>query len=85
MTKSTMQLLENNRNTHQALQQKKQDRMEDDDDGDTNMNNNSKSVKDLLEEILEQESWKSKRASKMDQDEFLQLLSEFNDAGIHFC
>jgi hypothetical protein len=77
-----MQLLESNRNTHQALQQKKQDRMEDDEE-DHAMNN--KSVKDILEEILERESWKNKRASKMDQDEFLQLLSEFNDAGIHFC
>lgn len=77
MTKSTMQLLENNRKTHKALQQKtKDDAMEDEDD---------KSIKELLEEILSREPWQNQRASKMDLDDFLQLLAEFNGAGIHFC
>lgn len=84
MTKSTMQLLENNRKTHRALQQGKQNdnsRMDDsNDDGD-----DEKSIKEMLEEILGKEPWKGQRASKMDLDDFLQLLSEFNDAGIHFC
>jgi len=83
MTKSTCQLLENNRKTHQALQQQKQKKddtsMEDDDD------DSKKSIKEILEAILGKEPWAGQRASKMDQDDFLQLLSEFNDAGIHFC
>ncbi|CAB9528409.1 Probable dimethyladenosine transferase [Seminavis robusta] len=85
MTKSTLQLLESNRKTHQALAvQKKQDSMEEENNDDEN-DNSKKTIKEILEEILEQEAWKGRRASKMDQDEFLQLLSEFNDAGIHFC
>ena len=81
MTKSTMQLLENNRKTHKALQDKKEkeERMEDDDE------NDEKTIKELLETILTNDTWAGRRASKMDQDDFLQLLSEFNDAGIHFC
>jgi hypothetical protein len=51
--------------------------MDDDDEKD-------KSVGEILEEITSREPWKGQRASKMDQDDFLQLLSEFNEAGIHF-
>ena len=43
-----------------------------------------RSIAAILEEILEREQWKGKRASKLDLDDFLQLLSEFNAAGIHF-
>ena len=43
-----------------------------------------KIVQDVIEEILEQERWKGQRASKLDLDDFLTLLSEFNAAGIHF-
>ena len=79
MTKSNMQLLESNRKTHKALQAKnKNDIMEEDKE-------EEKSIKDLLEEILSRDSWQGQRASKMDLDDFLQLLAEFNDAGIHFC
>jgi hypothetical protein len=42
-------------------------------------------VQEIVEEILEKEQWKGQRASKLDLDDFLQLLSEFNEAGIHFC
>lgn len=52
--------------------------MDDDDD------QKDKSVGDILEEITCREPWKGQRASKMDLDDFLQLLSEFNEAGIHF-
>lgn len=55
--------------------------MTDDADDD---DNKEKSVSDILEEILGREPWVGQRASKMDQDDFLQLLSEFNKAGIHF-
>lgn len=82
MTKSTMQLLENNRKTHKALKQGSQknkvDLMDEDD-------NEEKTIKEILEEILTSETWDGRRASKLDQDDFLQLLSEFNEAGIHFC
>jgi hypothetical protein len=47
-------------------------------------NDKDKSVGDILEEITGREPWKGQRASKMDLDDFLQLLTEFNKAGIHF-
>lgn len=70
-TKAVLKLLDENRKTVQALNNEK---METDD----------RSVSDIIESILEQEKWKGQRASKLDLDDFLQLLSEFNDAGIHF-
>jgi 18S rRNA (adenine1779-N6/adenine1780-N6)-dimethyltransferase len=79
-TKSVIKLLEENKKTVEAL---KNDgtapaAMDDDDD------EKQKSVGEILEEITSREPWKGQRASKMDQDDFLQLLSEFNEAGIHF-
>lgn len=71
-TKSVLKLLEENRKTVQSLNNN--DRMETD----------GRSVSDIVEDILEQEQWKGQRASKLDLDDFLQLLSEFNAAGIHF-
>jgi 18S rRNA (adenine1779-N6/adenine1780-N6)-dimethyltransferase len=41
-------------------------------------------VQAVVEEILEREAWKGRRAAKLDLDDFLQLLAEFNAAGIHF-
>ena len=73
-TKSVLKLLEDNRKTVRALKGDDDNAMEDDD----------KAIADILEEILEKEEWKGKRAAKMDLDDFLQLLSEFNEAGIHF-
>ncbi|GAX25785.1 18S rRNA (adenine1779-N6/adenine1780-N6)-dimethyltransferase [Fistulifera solaris] len=71
MTKAVIKLLEENRQTVKALA--KPDAMIDD-----------RPIGDILEEILARESWKDHRASKMDLDQFLQLLAEFNEAGIHF-
>lgn len=75
MTKSVCKLLEANRNTVRSLQK-----------GDTStaMAIDDRPVEEVLEEILGKEQWKGKRASKLDQDDFLQLLAEFNTAGIHF-
>jgi 18S rRNA (adenine1779-N6/adenine1780-N6)-dimethyltransferase len=70
-TKSVFKLLEDNRNTAQSLQP---DKILDD-----------RPVQQILEDILDREPWKGQRASKLDLDDFLQLLSEFNEAGIHFC
>jgi 18S rRNA (adenine1779-N6/adenine1780-N6)-dimethyltransferase len=66
-----MKLLEDNRKTVQSLNP---DKITDD-----------RPVQAIVEEILEKEGWKGQRASKMDLDDFLLLLSEFNEAGIHFC
>jgi 18S rRNA (adenine1779-N6/adenine1780-N6)-dimethyltransferase len=63
-------LLEENRQTVQALK--------------SDVEMSEQSVKDILEEILDREPWLGQRASKMDLDDFLQLLAEFNQAGIHF-
>jgi 18S rRNA (adenine1779-N6/adenine1780-N6)-dimethyltransferase len=82
-TKSVIKLLEENRKTVQALKNDgtaQATPMDDDDDDDQK----NKSVGDILEEITGREPWKGQRASKMDLDDFLQLLSEFNKAGIHF-
>jgi hypothetical protein len=53
-----------------------------------NCNNNTTddttTVQEILEDLLEQEQWKNQRASKLDLDDFLQLLVEFNARGIHF-
>ena len=48
------------------------------------MDTDNRLTSEIVESILEQEKWKGQRASKLDLDDFLQLLSEFNDAGIHF-
>ena len=71
MTRSVLKLLDDNRKTVQSLNNV----MVTDDD---------RTTIQILEDILEQEQWKGKRASKLDLDDFLQLLVEFNAAGIHF-
>jgi hypothetical protein len=35
--------------------------------------------------ILEKNDFAEKRASKMSQDDFMQLLADFNEQGIHFA
>jgi phosphoglycolate phosphatase-like HAD superfamily hydrolase len=55
--------------------------MEEDDDDQTL----NESVGDILERILAKEEYKDKRARNMDLDDFLQLLADFNEAGIHFA
>ena len=70
-TKAVLKLLEENRKTVQSLNSDK-------------MDTDNRSTSEIVESILEQEKWKGQRASKLDLDDFLQLLSEFNDAGIHF-
>ena len=42
-------------------------------------------VEDLVEAVVTQEKWAGKRASKLDLDDFLELLAEFNGRGIHFA
>jgi 18S rRNA (adenine1779-N6/adenine1780-N6)-dimethyltransferase len=78
MTRSVLKLLEDNRKTIQSLNNTKIATINNDDNTDT------RTISEILEDILEQEQWKGKRASKLDLDDFLQLLVEFNTAGIHF-
>ena len=70
-TKSVIKLLEDNRKTMQSLN--------------SEMEVDSRPILEIVEEILDKEPWKGQRASKLEIDDFLQLLSEFNETGIHFC
>lgn len=82
-TKSVIKLLEDNRKTMKALKNSANansqttSAMQTDDD--------DRTILEIVEDILGREPWKGQRASKLDIDDFLQLLSEFNEAGIHFC
>jgi 18S rRNA (adenine1779-N6/adenine1780-N6)-dimethyltransferase len=68
-TKATFKLLEQNRQTLKSL------------DGDMDT---GEKVKDILERLLSQPRYKDKRARNLDLDDFLQLLADFNQEGIHF-
>ena len=70
-TKPTMKLLADNRNTMQAMSK--------------DMIVDEKSIQEILEEVTNGDKWKDKRASKLNLDDFLELLSEFNERGIHFA
>mmetsp|Transcript_4896 Transcript_4896/g.7424 ORF Transcript_4896/g.7424 Transcript_4896/m.7424 type:complete len:335 (-) Transcript_4896:151-1155(-) len=79
MTKPTIKMLQENMRTHASLQ--------------TGSNNNndididmidSTRVEEILEEVTGLPHYKGKRASKLGLDDFLDLLSQFNQRGIHF-
>lgn len=72
-TKPTMKLLEQNRQTHLSLQGKASSSKDED------------SIQDILEQVTTSERWKGQRASKLGLDDFLELLAEFNQRGIHFA
>jgi len=42
-------------------------------------------IKDAVAKILDAGEFGDKRAAKMDQDDFMRLLSAFNEAGFHFA
>jgi len=42
-------------------------------------------VVQIIEEVTGMEAWDGRRASKLDLDDFLDLLAEFNKRGIHFA
>jgi len=71
MTKATLKLLEENRKTLKSL-----DSTVGMDDGE--------SASTVLERILSRPDYKDKRARNLDLDDFLQLLADFHEAGIHF-
>lgn len=65
-----MKLLEENRKTLKSL---------------GNDINTDESVQDILERVLSQPQYKDKRARNLDLDDFLQLLADFNQEGVHFA
>jgi len=71
-TKSVLKMLEANLRTYYALE----DRMAPDPFPD---------VKQILTEVLSMEEFKGKRAANMDIDDFLALLTAFNEKGLHFA
>ena len=93
-----MKLLEDNRQTLKSLaagvihttkkKHKKINTKNGNDDDDNVMEEDKdeeESVVDILERILSKDEYKDKRARNMDLDDFLQLLADFNEAGIHFA
>ena len=82
LTKPTIKMLDENMRTQRAL------------NNSSNNNNNSmptdndeevKTSEQIIEEVVAMEQWKNKRASKLDLDDFLALLAEFNKRGVHFA
>ena len=47
--------------------------------------NEEKGADEIIEEVVGMEQWKDKRANKLDLDDFLALLTEFNKRGVHFA
>ena len=79
MVKATIKMLEENRRTHASL------RGSDgaDDMKDVDM---ERGIVEIIEEVVGKGSkWDGKRASKLDLDDFLTLLAEFNKRGVHFA
>jgi len=94
LTKTTLQLLEDNRKTRIQLRQiekeKNRQGKQTMDDGvnhdmDIHMEDEQKTIEELLEQVVSSPEWAGKRASKLNQDDFLTLLAEFNKRGIHFA
>ena len=77
MTKATLKLLESNYKTHASMMSSSSSS-----DGVAAM---EQDVAKLVEQVVSSEAWNGKRASKLSLDDFLQLLSEFNERGIHFA
>jgi hypothetical protein len=50
-----------------------------------NVEEDEKTSEQIIEEVVSMAQWKDKRASKLDLDDFLALLAEFNKRGVHFA
>ncbi|KAL3817185.1 hypothetical protein ACHAXA_007728 [Cyclostephanos tholiformis] len=93
LTKPTIKMLNENMRTQRALNNNNTNgdggtsgatvddhrMMEGDDDGEEKM------AERIIEEVVAMDRWKDKRASKLDLDDFLALLAEFNKRGVHFA
>ena len=79
MVKATIKMLEENRRTHASLR----GRDGADDMKDVDM---ERGIVEIIEEVVGKGSkWDGKRAAKLDLDDFLTLLAEFNKRGVHFA
>ena len=80
MTKPTIKMLNENMRTQRALNSNNNNThaMADEDDA-------QKGADEIIEEVVNMEQWKDKRANKLDLDDFLALLAEFNKRGVHFA
>ncbi|KAF6749552.1 adenine-N6,N6--dimethyltransferase [Ephemerocybe angulata] len=70
--KGVMKMLEQNRRTWLAMQEMPVD-------------HENESIQGVLDKILEAGDWMESRASKMDIDDLLKMLSAFHEQGIHFA
>jgi len=70
-------MLDENMKTQRALNGHNNNNMEDGED--------DKTSEQIIEEVVSMDQWKDKRASKLDLDDFLALLAEFNKRGVHFA
>ena len=80
MTKPTIKMLNENMRTQRALNnnnKKSKNSMDEDME--------EKGADEIIEEVVGMEQWKDKRANKLDLDDFLALLTEFNKRGVHFA
>lgn len=78
LTKPTIKMLDTNRHTQKSLNNNPETMKEE-------MEGDDKGAEQIIEEVVEMERWKGKRASKLDLDDFLALLAEFNKNGVHFA
>lgn len=85
LTKPTIKMLDENMRTQRALNNNNRNTG---DDGNSMMeggDGEEKTSEQIIEEVVAMERWKDKRASKLDLDDFLALLAEFNKRGVHFA
>ena len=81
MTKPTIKMLNENMRTQRALINNNNKKNKNSMDEDTE----EKGADEIIEEVVGMEQWKDKRANKLDLDDFLALLTEFNKRGVHFA
>jgi 18S rRNA (adenine1779-N6/adenine1780-N6)-dimethyltransferase len=92
LTKPTIKLLNENMRTQRALNNNNKHN-NNNHQGNSNSMMEVEYVEDveeknadvIIEEVVAMEQWKDKRASKLDLDDFLALLAEFNKRGVHFA
>lgn len=82
MTKPTIKMLNENMRTQRALNNNNNKKNKNSMDEDTEA---EKGADEIIEEVVGMEQWKDKRANKLDLDDFLALLTEFNKRGVHFA
>jgi len=81
LTKPTIKMLEENRRTHLSLNLNADSKK----DGDDDEMETAASIEQIIEDVTGKDEWVGKRASKLDLDDFLSLLADFNSRGIHFA